>query len=125
VSTLLSVPIQGGSSIIVTRVVSAGKRTSIFRTAQDEGQYWWPIFAAPLTNVLHAVADIFATRLINRGGVNGDFYFFDVDLMRGSADFLNNHAPVPQQNDYSQYELEIARLRDEIEALRQQNAEQV
>jgi hypothetical protein len=68
--------------------------------------------------------------LINRGGVNGDFYFFDVDLMRGSADFLNNHAAsrgneVPQQNDYSQYELEIARLRDEIEALRQQNAEQV
>lgn len=59
--------------------------------------------------------------------MNGDFYFFDVDLMRGSADFLNSRAVsnVPQQNDYSQYELEIARLRDEIEALRQQNAEQV
>jgi len=48
--------------------------------------------------------------------------------MRGSVEFLQRTMQLQQRQappppDYSQYELEIARLRDEIEALRQANAE--
>lgn len=61
-------------------------------------------------------------------GNTNNYYYYDVELMRGSVDFIQQAArqqeeremmrPEIPRPDYSQYELEIARLRDEIDALR-------
>eukprot|EP00285_Hemiselmis_virescens_P006573 CAMPEP_0173379516 /NCGR_PEP_ID=MMETSP1356-20130122/2424_1 /TAXON_ID=77927 ORGANISM="Hemiselmis virescens, Strain PCC157" /NCGR_SAMPLE_ID=MMETSP1356 /ASSEMBLY_ACC=CAM_ASM_000847 /LENGTH=497 /DNA_ID=CAMNT_0014332861 /DNA_START=76 /DNA_END=1569 /DNA_ORIENTATION=+ len=53
-------------------------------------------------------------------GPRGDYYYYDVELMRGSVDFIQMQQEAMLRPDYTQYELEIGRLRDEIDALRHQ-----
>mmetsp|Transcript_21228 Transcript_21228/g.53240 ORF Transcript_21228/g.53240 Transcript_21228/m.53240 type:complete len:497 (+) Transcript_21228:72-1562(+) len=53
-------------------------------------------------------------------GSRSESYYYDVELMRGSVDFIQMQQEAMLRPDYTQYELEIGRLRDEIEALRHQ-----